>query len=221
MYRLFVAAFAWAGASSASSTSAPATAAATAQTSAGPRSRASPSAELGLMVLLGGDDTGPPVLGHPASFPLRPPIQRGNVAPSGAGSRNPRGRRAAPRGAAAGAARLPGEKVDDLDEGVVEPVGKSEPHDHPEEDRERRSALGIAGARGAVVHRHVAHEPVPPVVVMVPDTGEAAVAGSPSRTKRSSRSVTGSWKRSSTGRIIRLAMKPTTRTPTMMNSEIV
>src|SRR3954471_24297090 len=221
MYRLFVAAFAWAGASSASSTSAPATAAATAQTSAGPRSRASPSAELGLMVLLGGDDTGPPVLGHPASFPLRPPIQRGNIAPSGAGSRNPRRRRAAPRGAAAGAARLPGEKVDDLDEGVVEPVGESEHHDYPEEDRERRSALGIAGARGAVVHRHVAHEPVPPVVVMVPDTGEAAVAGSPSRTKRSSRSVTGSWKRSSTGRIIRWAMKPTTRTPTMMNSEIV
>src|SRR3954454_20171784 len=99
MYRLFVAAFAWAGASSASSTSAPATAAATAQTSAGPRSRGSPSAELGLMVLLGGDDTGPPVLGHPASFPLRPPIQRGNVAPSGAGSRTPR-RRAAPRRAA-------------------------------------------------------------------------------------------------------------------------
>src|SRR3954453_9447722 len=148
---------------------------------------------------------------------------------------SPPPRRAARRGAAAGAARLPGEKVDDLDEGVVEPVGESQPHDYPEEDRERRSALGIAGARGAVVHRHVAHEPVPPVVVMVPDTGEAALAGSPartkrgpragagspSRTKRSSRSVTGSWKRSSTGRIIRLAMKPTTRTPTMMNSEIV
>src|SRR3954453_12905960 len=134
---------------------------------------------------------------------------------------SPPPRRAARRGAAAGAARLPGEKVDDLDEGVVEPVGESEHHDYPEEDRERRSALGIAGARGAVVHRHVAHEPVPPVVVMVPHTGEAAVAGSPSRTKRSSRSVTGSWKRSSTGRIIRLAMKPTTRTPTMMNSEIV
>src|SRR3954453_16845905 len=133
----------------------------------------------------------------------------------------PAPRRAAPRGAAAGAARLPGEKVDDLDEGVVEPVGESQPHDYPEEDRERRSALGIAGARGAVVHGHVAHEPVPPVVVMVPDTGEAAVAGSPSRTKRSARSVTGSGKRSSTGRIIRLAMKPTTRTPTMMNSEIV
>src|SRR4051794_27127230 len=90
MYRLFVAAFAWAGASSTSSSSAPATAAATAQTSAGPRSWASPSAVLGLMVLLGGDDTGPPVLGHPASFPPRPPIQRGNIAPSGAGSRNPR-----------------------------------------------------------------------------------------------------------------------------------
>src|SRR3954464_9460485 len=116
MYRLFVAAFAWAGASSASSTSAPATAAppeqtsaggrpaATAQRSAGPRSRASPSAELGLMVLLGGDDTGPPVLGHPASFPLRPPIGGGNVAPRGAGSRTPR-RRAAPRRAARRQAR--------------------------------------------------------------------------------------------------------------------
>src|SRR3954453_15444764 len=90
MYRLCVAAFAWAGASSASSSSAPATVAATARTSAGPRSWASPSIALGLKVLLAGDCTGPPVLGHPPSFPPAAPGHRDDPAPHGARSRTPR-----------------------------------------------------------------------------------------------------------------------------------
>src|SRR3954466_13096258 len=82
MYRLSVAAFAWAGASRGSSSSAPATAAATARTSAGPRSWASPSAELGLMVLLRDDDNGSSGVGALASFPPEPPVHRDALDPS-------------------------------------------------------------------------------------------------------------------------------------------
>src|SRR4051794_5637994 len=223
MYRLSVAAFAWAGASRVSSSSAPATAAATARTSAGPRSWASPSAELGLLVLLRDDDNGSSGVGAPASFPPQPPVQRGDVAPSGCVISQPSPAAAPPAARRRALARLP-EEVDDLDERVVEPVGEGEDHDDPEEHRDHRGALGATGVLGAVVsvHRHVGHDWLPVVIVL--GMGEA-VAGSPSRAKRSSCSPTAapsaSWKRSSTGRIMRLAMKPTTRTPTMMKSEIV
>src|SRR6187200_1649825 len=82
MYPLSVAAFAWAGASSVSSSTAPATAAATARTSAGPRPWASPSAELGLIVLLRDDDNGSSGVGAPASFPPQAPVHRADRAPS-------------------------------------------------------------------------------------------------------------------------------------------
>src|SRR4051812_34718450 len=124
MYRLPDAAFAWAGASSVSSSSAAATAAATARTSAGPRSRASPSAELGLKVLLGADCTGPPVLGHPPSFPHGKPVHRADPAPSGAESRNsaPAPAAAPPAARRRGGAHLPREEVDDLRERVDQAV---------------------------------------------------------------------------------------------------
>src|SRR4029079_7739163 len=98
-------------------------------------------------------------------------------------------------------------------EGVEQAVRERADHGHPQEYRERRGALGLR--RVVPVHRHVAHD-WPPVLMVVCAAG--ALAGSPSRTKRSLRvpSSAGSWKRSFTGRIIGLATKPTKRTPTMM-----
>src|ERR1700750_37221 len=92
-------------------------------------------------------------------------------------------RAGSPRTRTGRAPGLPAEEVRDLDDPVVEAVGERHRHDDPERDRRRRGALGVAAALGAAVgvHRHVAHEWLP--VVVVPRTADG-LTGSPSREKR-------------------------------------